>query len=382
MKLSRLLVPLFMLFAVPFTLFAQVTVKGKVTDSKTGEPLAMATIRVKNGNASTVTDINGTFSINAPSAESVISITHVGYQVYESKAGSGNMTVSMAAVSSDLNDVVVVGYGVQKKSHLTGAVGTVDMKNINDLPVGTLSEALRGQLAGVSVSGGYQRPGQPATITVRNPVFFSKDGGNKDPLYVIDDIIRSKADFDLLDASEIESVSVLKDAAGAIYGIVGSNGVIIVKTKRGKIGQSMISYSGSVGFSNAPYKPKMLSAYQQAQYFNSYSGGSKDWDSTATAGLSTYYTPDELDYFKTHNYNWLNDAWQPSFETRHTLNISGGSDKATYFAGASYANMNSNFPGLGYNRYSFRASSDIKLTTGLKLGLSLSSSYSDTKNTF
>src|SRR5690242_8807245 len=133
MKLSRLLVPLLVLFVViPCGLIAQVTVKGKITDSKTGDPVAMATVRVKNGNASTVTDNTGAFTIKAPSAESVISITHVGYQVYEVKAGDGNLTISMTATASDLNDVVVVGYGVQKKSHLTGSVGTVDMKNITD----------------------------------------------------------------------------------------------------------------------------------------------------------------------------------------------------------------------------------------------------------
>jgi TonB-linked SusC/RagA family outer membrane protein len=386
MKLTRLLVPLFVLFVlvIPTGLYAQqVQVKGVITDSKTGQPLSRATVRVKNGTASTITDDNGMFKLTAPSPESIITITYVGYQVYETKVGSGNLTVPLVNLGSDLNEVVVVAYGTQKKIHLTGAVSTLQVSKVEDIPSGNLSESLKGQLVGVNVSGGFARPGQAASISIRNPIFYSKDGGSKDPLYVIDDVIRTKADFDLLDASEIENVSVLKDAAAAIYGILGSNGAIIVRTKRGKIGKSSITYSFSYGLSDAIKMPKMLTGLQQAQYINDYYGGSKNWDSAATSLVSNVYTPDELDYFKTQpNYNWLKTAWQRSFQMRHTLNISGGSDRATYFAGLSYEDQNSNFPGAGYKRYSFRASSDMKLTTGLKLGLSLSGNIADSKNTF
>ena len=369
--------------SVSGSLFAQqVTVKGKVVDSKTNLPLGRATIKVKNSNVSALTDDNGAFTINAPSAESVITVTYVGYAVYETKAGTGNLSISLEGLGTDLNEVVVVGYGTQRKAHLTGSVGAVEMKNIQDIPVGNLSEALKGQIVGVSVSGGFSRPGEAASITIRNPIYFSKDGGSKEPLYVIDDIIRTKTDFDMLDATEVDNISVLKDAAAAIYGILGSNGVILVKTKRGKSGAASISYNASFGMSDAPYMPKMMNGYDQAVYLNNYNAGSKNWDTAATSALPAYYTPDELEYFKTHNYDWLSQAWQKAFEMRHTLNISGGSDKATYFAGFSFSDQNSNFDGLGYKRYSFRSSSDIKLTTGLKLGLSLSANLSDKKNTF
>ncbi|HMT74596.1 MAG TPA: SusC/RagA family TonB-linked outer membrane protein [Chitinophagaceae bacterium] len=385
MKLKRLLTMLFVIAAISVSgsLFAQqVTVKGKVVDSKTNLPLGRATIKVKNSNVSALTDDNGAFTINAPSAESVITVTYVGYAVYETKAGTGNLSISLEGLGTDLNEVVVVGYGTQRKAHLTGSVGAVEMKNIQDIPVGNLSEALKGQIVGVSVSGGFSRPGEAASITIRNPIYFSKDGGSKEPLYVIDDIIRTKTDFDMLDATEVDNISVLKDAAAAIYGILGSNGVILVKTKRGKSGAASISYNASFGMSDAPYMPKMMNGYDQAVYLNNYNAGSKNWDTAATSALPAYYTPDELEYFKTHNYDWLSQAWQKAFEMRHTLNISGGSDKATYFAGFSFSDQNSNFDGLGYKRYSFRSSSDIKLTTGLKLGLSLSANLSDKKNTF
>jgi TonB-linked SusC/RagA family outer membrane protein len=358
-------------------------VSGKVIDQKTGKPLAGVTVRIKNGTESTQTNDAGVFTIKVPSSEAIITITHIGYGIKEIKAGKeSSLSVALTEVANDLDDVVVVGYGTQKRTHLTGSVGTVEMKNVVDIPVGNMSEALKGQIVGVSVSGGFARPGEVATITIRNPLFYSKDGGSKDPLFIIDDIVRSKADFDILDASEIENVSVLKDAAAAIYGILGSNGVIVVKTKRGKAGSTSINYSASYGISNATYMPKMMTGYQQAQYLNDFNGGSKNWDTTATNALAAYYTQDELAYFKTHNYEWLPMAWSSAHNMRHTLNISGGSDKATYFAGFNYNENNSNFPGLGYKRYSFRSSSDIKLATGLKLGLSLSADLGDKKNTF
>ncbi len=245
----------------------------------------------------------------------------------EKKAGSGGQSVSVALseVANELNDVVVVGYGTQKRSHLTGSVGTMSIKAVEDLPVGNLSEALKGQIVGVNVSGGFARPGESATITIRNLYLLFKDGGSKEPLFVIDDIIRSKTDFDLLDATEIESLTVLKDASAAIYGILGSNGVIVIKTRRGKSGAPVISYNGSYGTSDAPRMPSMLNGYQQALYLNSYNAGSKAWDTAATSALAAYYTPDELDYFSKNNYDWLGMAFHSSHNQRHTINVSGGS---------------------------------------------------------
>lgn len=373
---------LFLLSSVQ--IFAQERkVTGKVTNEKGGTPLAGVTVKVKNGTQITQTNDQGEYTIKVPSTESIITFTHVGFGIKELKAGnSGTLSITLATVDNDLEDVVVIGYGSQKRMHLTGSVGTVDMKSVADLPVGNLSEALRGQMPGVSISGGFARPGEVATVTIRNPIYYSKDGGSKDPLFIIDDVVRTKSDFDILDASEIENISILKDAAAAIYGILGSNGVIVIKTKRGKAGSASITYNGSYGISDAPKMPSMMNGYQQAQYMNDYNLGSKNWDTTSAYALAAYYTPDELAYFKANNTNWLPLAWQSSHNTRQSLNVSGGSDKATYFAGFTYNENNSNFPGLGYKRYTFRSSTDIKLTNGLKLGLSLSGDLSDKKNTF
>lgn len=376
------LLQLFLVFSC-VQLFAQSkTVTGKVTDAETGKPMPSVTVSIKGSTVSTTTNEEGDYSIKVPANESVLKFTSVGFTYQELRVGDKTvLNFALAKEQKAMDEVIVVGYGTQKKSHLTGSVGTVDVKSIQDNPVGSLTEALKGQIVGVSVSGGYARPGESAALTIRNPIFLSKDGGSKDPLFVIDDIIRTKADFDLLDATEVENISVLKDASAAIYGILGSNGVVVVKTKRGRSGTPSVNYSSSFGIADGSL-PKMMTGYQQALYLNDYNAGSKNWDTAATSALAAYYTPDELDYFKTHNSDWLKQAWQTSYAMRHTLNISGGSDKATYFAGFTYNDQNSNFDGLGFKRYSFRASSDIKLAAGLKLSLSLSGNLADKKNTF
>lgn len=384
LKKSKLVLLLMLCSFTVLSVMAQErVVTGKVNDQQTGKPLSGVSVKVKNTTTVAVSDEQGNFKVKVPSSESVLSFTYVGYGVYEIKAGlSGNILATLAPSVNNMQDVVVVGYGAKKRIHLTGAVETINMQEVEDLPLGSLSQIIRGQTVGVSTSGGFARPGEPASITVRNPIYFSKDGGSKDPLFVIDDIIRNKSDFDLLDATEIESMSILKDASAAIYGIIGSNGVVVVKTKRGKAGALSVSYNGSYGVSDAPYMPKMLSGFEQAKYLNSYLAGSRAWDMTSTQALAGYYSPDELDYFKNNSTDWLKKAWQSSHNQRHTVNVSGGTDRATFFAGISYNENNSNFDGLGFKRYSFRSSSDIKITKALKLGLSLSGELGDKKNTF
>ncbi|BAV05165.1 TonB-dependent receptor [Filimonas lacunae] len=352
-------------------------ITGKITNEK-GDPLDNATVQVKGSRTSTKTKSDGSYSISVPNDSAVLVFSFVGMAKQEiNVGGKSTLDVKLSTTDTSLDEVIVVGYGTQKRSHLTGAVATVEMKSIQDIPAGNLAEAIKGQMPGVQVSGGYSRPGQPATISVRNPIFFSKDGGSTNPLYIIDDIMREPNDFALLDATEVESITVLKDAAAAIYGIRGANGVIIVKTKRGKSGQAAISYSGSYGITDAVAKPKMMSGYQQAIYLNdlNYAAGKNADD-------PSIYTADELAYFQAHDYNWLDMAWKKASQMRQTINVSGGSDKATYFAGLTYNTQDGNFSGTRYNRYTFRASSDIRVANGLKLGLSLSGSLDENKQVF
>jgi TonB-linked SusC/RagA family outer membrane protein len=351
-------------------------ITGTVRD-KDGNPLEGVTVTVKGQTGSVVTDEKGYYAIKSATGET-LTFTHISFTTREMKVGSDDaLNLSMTKTENPMEEVVVVGYGTQKKIHLTGSVATVDMKQIEDIPVGSMSAALRGTMPGINVAGGYSRPGNPATITVRNPLFLSKDGGKTAPLYIIDDVIRSQTDFNLLDQSEIESFSILKDAAAAIYGIQGANGVIVVRTKRGKSGAPRVNYSGSVGVTDRVFSPKMMSGYEQAVYLNDMYREQK-----INSSDMRYYTQDELEHFAANNYNWLDMAWQKSYQTRHAINVSGGSERATYFAGFTYNTQNGNFDGINYNKYTFRASSDIKLATGLKLGLSLSGALSDNKQVF
>ncbi|WP_218160696.1 SusC/RagA family TonB-linked outer membrane protein [Arsenicibacter rosenii] len=343
-----------------------VSVTGTVRDAQ-GVPVPGANILVKGTKSGTVTDAKGTFKLEVPKGDEVLVISSVGFKTKEVPlAGQAVLNVQLDDDVASINEVVVVGYGTQKKISLTGAVATVDMKNIQDLPVGSLSAALVSQLPGVGVSGGTSRPGDNAQITVRNPIILSKDGGTLRPLYVIDNVVRTEEDFNLLDVSEVEAISVLKDAAAAIYGARSNQGVVVVQTKRGKVGAPKISYSASYGTSDAAMLPKMMNGYQLATYTNDYNfaGGKSATD-------ASIYTQDELDYFKANNTDWLKMAWKPSSVTRHALNVSGGTERATYFAGISYNKQDANFDNIDANKWTFRASADVKVAKGLKAGMTI-----------
>lgn len=380
MKLKRLLAMLFVAAILPGSLLAQVTVTGRITDSKSSAPLPGATIRVKNDKASTTSDANGNFTIKAPSSESVISITYVGYEVYEVKAGDGNLSVSLVNLDTDLNEVVVVGYGAQKKAHLTGAVETIKAKEVDHLPVSNLGAALTGRILGLGVSGGTARPGSTATLTIRNPLSLAKDGGNNNPLYVIDGVVQVTSQglndatlFNSLDPSEVESITVLKDAAAAVYGSRASNGAILITTKRGAAGKTRISYNGSYAINDEAYRTKMMSAYELARYINILNGPN---GANATPGtINRFFSEDELEYFKIIDYDWLDMAWKASYNTRHAFNLSGGTDKTNYFANVSYYTQDGNLGRLEYGKWTYRAGLDAEVAAGLKASLQVSGNH-------
>jgi TonB-linked SusC/RagA family outer membrane protein len=351
-----------------------ITVKGKVL-SEAGEEVPGVTVRVKGIQKGTVTDADGNYTIQVPDGKATLVfsfISHTPIEVPVNDRSAVNVTLKSSVTS--LNETVVVGYGTQQKTHLTGAVATVNVKELEDLPLGNLGATLQGKLPGVSVSGGNGRPGEAASIVIRNPVLFSKDGGTLNPLYIIDDVIRTQEDFNLLDPTEVESISVLKDAAAAIYGARSSMGAIVVRTRRGRAGKVVINYNSSVAINEETSLPTMMSGYEHARYMNDiYFADGK------TADDPLVYTPDELDHFKNNNYDWLRMAWKSSLVTRHALNVSGGTEKATFFAGASYYYQNGNFDNINNNKWTFRASGDVKLATGLKMGLSVSGDLANTK---
>ena len=259
-----------MLFFTASAVAQNQTVTGTVVD-ELGEPVIGATVTVAGTKIATVTDMDGNYSIAAP-AGAKVTISYIGYMPQTVKPGG---TVKLEEDKQTLEEVVVVGYGTQKKAHLTGSVSTVEVDDIQDLANGGLGQSLAGLVNGLSVSGGDARPGENARLSIRDVNSLGEVGSTaQQPLFVIDGYIYPNdvkvgnssqnlgaEAFNNLDPSEIESISVLKDASAAVYGARAANGVILVTTKKGKVGAPSISYSGSIGITNEVTRPKMLSAY-------------------------------------------------------------------------------------------------------------------------
>ncbi|PRD49304.1 SusC/RagA family TonB-linked outer membrane protein [Sphingobacterium haloxyli] len=373
--------------AIHSELFVNVT--GKVIDPD-GNPVIGATVSIKGTTTGTKTDVDGVFRINLPQGDEILVISYVGYKTQEYPVNNQkNVSVTLEPVDA-LDEVVVVGYGTQKKAHLTGAVETVDMEAIQDLPATNIGAALTGRIAGLGVSGGTARPGSKATLEVRTPIPFGKDAGTTEPLYVIDGMIQVNEQnvpestlFNNLDPSEIESISILKDGAAAVYGVRGANGVVLVTTKRGKEGQPKISYNGSYAINDAVSHAKMMNAYEFGQYFNIMNGkNGANVLPTDDNYPNRIFSEDELEHFKTIDYNWLDDAWKASYNTRHALSVSGGSDRATYFGGVTYSKQNGNLGTLDYNKWNFRAGTDVKVSSNFKVALQVSGNEDQLDKTF
>jgi len=379
---------LLMLLACTLTFAQGRKVTGKVIDPSDGSGIPGVNVSIKGVPSNVSTNGDGVFTIQVRSDADVLVFSFIGYVRQQITVGTqANLTVRLVSDNKNLDDVVVVGYGTQKRANLTGSVVDIKASEIEDIPGTNVAAALSGRLLGVGVSGGISRPGSTAKITIRNPNnIFSKDGGSTDPLYVIDGVIQvdgqgkpDATNFGNLDASEIESMSFLKDASAAIYGTRGGNGVVLVTTKRGRTGKPRISYSGSYAINDEAYRTKMMSAYQFGQYMNIMNGPN---GGNKPAGVDNFFTDDELEYFKGIDYDRLEDAWKSSYDWRQTLSVSGGADRATYFANVSYNKQNGNLATLNYNRWNFRAGTDVTVATNFKVGLQVSGNTGDLVKTF
>lgn len=360
------------LFAVPAMAQNQQH-KGQVLDEN-GEPVIGASVVVVGSKGvGTVTDIDGNYTISAPKSAKV-TISYIGYDTQTVPAGGA---IKLQPSDVTLNEVVVVGYGSQKKAHLTGSVATVPMEEIQDLSSGNLSSTLSGMVNGMSVSGGESRPGEAASITIR--------GNSGGPLYVIDGYIYPNevkvgttvenlgaTAFNNLDPSVIENISVLKDASAAVYGSRAANGVILVTTKKGKVGAPQISYSGTFGIADAISKPEMLDSYNYGLLYNAYTAA----DPTRVLDhRRDLFQADELEAMKGLNYDLLDKYWRTAYTQKHSINLSGATEKANYYANISYFDQDGNLGKLDYDRWNFRAGVDAKVTKWMKAGISVSGDY-------
>lgn len=273
--------------------------------------------------------------------------------------------------------------------NVTGAIETLSTDEIKDLSVGSLGDALSGMMSGLHVSSGGGRPGSTPSLQIRQSSIntsvtpTSTRGGDADPspLYVIDDFISTEEAFNNLDVSEVESITVLKDASAAVYGARAAYGVILVKTKRGKVGTPSISYNGQFGFTDALKLPKMLSAYDYGRIYNAARAAGTSTSDTESDNLRTqYFQTDELDTMRGLNYDLVDKEWSAAWTQRHSLNINGGTDKATYFAGASYFSQEGNMGRLDYDRWNFRAGVNANIGKWTKASFQISGDMGEQNN--
>src|SRR5690606_10819216 len=243
---------------------------GKVIDQD-GNPVVGATVLVKGTKSGVQTDENGVFRINLPERNTTIVVTYIGYDVHEvNVAGMTSITIELKP-SDAIEEVIVTGYGTQKRSEIVGSVATITGEELMDIPAPNIAGALRNQIACVGVSEVSGRPGARISLNIRGASTSEaggKIGSTSEPVYIVDGITVSSDVFDALDPSMVDDITFLKDASAAIYGAAGAKGVVLVTTKRGKQGKPSISYNGYLGINDAARKPDFLTAYELAQFLN------------------------------------------------------------------------------------------------------------------
>jgi TonB-dependent starch-binding outer membrane protein SusC len=355
--LKACLLNLFFLFLFTGTLMAQqFKVTGTVKDSRTGDPLIGASVGVKGTTTGTVTDIDGKYSLSISSSTVILTFSYIGYTPQDVPVnGQSQINVNLAPIAIEMDQVVVIGYGTQKKSDLTGSISVVNTKEMSRVATNDVSKALQGKVAGLSVQSGGE-PGAIPLVKIRGISSFN----NTSPLYVIDGVMTPVNDYPM---SDIESMQVLKDAsAAAIYGSRAANGVIIITTKRGQSGKLKINYNGYVGMQNivnrynvctTPEYQKLVNTatYNAAMTYPAYSGLLKD-----TLPFNNPKDP----RFSTTNTDWQKECMKTGMITDHSISLSGGNEKSTFNTSFNYFDQTGTMVGNGpnYKRYSITVSSD------------------------
>ena len=362
--------------------FAQgsVTVTGKVIDS-TKEPVIGAGVTLQGTTTGVAADADGSFTITVPGEASVLEVSALGYVTQAIRVGKQrHLTIVLEDDAQALDATVVVAYGTQTRSTVTGALTTIDVKKLVEAPVADVTNVLAGQMPGVSTVQLTGQPGEDyAEIYIRG--VSSLTDGASSPLILVDGVERP---LNTVDPNEIENLSILKDAAStAVFGVRGANGVIIVTTKRGDAGRPKISASSITGVQVPMSYITQCNSYDFARYYNVYQQN----DGKTDKGL--YFTPEAIEAYRTGsdplmfpNTNWNELLFRKAFvQSKNNINISGGSDKVRYFVSMGYMYQNGllrQMPGLDYdnnykyNRYNYRANLDFKLTesTDMKFNIS------------
>jgi TonB-linked SusC/RagA family outer membrane protein len=396
-RLKYLLVLL--LLACSYVALAQnagIPVKGKITDSK-DSALANVSVTVKGTGRGTTTDATGSFKLTVPSENAVLQITYIGYENQELAVGkTREFTVRLNASSGQLDQVVVVGYGTQRKVTVTGAVASVKGSELEKSPTVNLTNSLAGRLPGITAVQSSGEPGYDgSSIRIRG----TNTLGNTSALIVIDGVPDRAGGMERLNPADIESISVLKDASAAIYGARAANGVILITTKHGKTGKPQLSYDVNVGWSRPTRIPKMANAPEYAQMNNdlvlydqipvdqwtaAYNAFKETGSYTRTNDgvvVKAAFQPTDIQKYKDGsdpwghpNTDWFKTtlkSWSP--QTRHTVQINGGSENVRYLASVGYTNQDAYYKNsaTGYKQYDMRLNLDAKVNKYISTSIGL-----------
>ncbi|WP_417009946.1 SusC/RagA family TonB-linked outer membrane protein [Bacteroides congonensis] len=356
------------LFSVSFVL-AQVLVKGTVKDNL-GEGVPGASVQVKGTSQGTITDLDGKFAFSVPNKNATIVISFIGYVTVEQKVDTQKpMVITLREDTKTLDEVVVVGYQEVRKRDLTGSVAKANMNDVLTAPVASFDQALGGRIAGVNVTSGEGMPGGTMNIVIRGNNSLTQENS---PLFVIDGFpVEDTSASSTLNPSDIESIDFLKDAsATAIYGARGANGVVIVTTKKGKVGRAQLTYDGSFGVQHITRTIPMMDAYEFVKLQN-------EMYPTVVAGsyLMNYEGKQWTleDYRNIDQYNWQDEIFQTAWQQSHTVRLTGGTEGVRYNASLSYYDQDGTLLETGYKRMQGRMNTVVRRG---KLNMSLTTNYS------
>ncbi|MCI1648394.1 MAG: TonB-dependent receptor [Bacteroides sp.] len=333
---SKRVIVLLLVFSLSSIVWAQVKlfVNGKIADSS-GQPLIGVSILIKGTSSGTVSDVDGHFSLSVAKGN-ILSISYVGYVSQEiDVTGHENISIVLKEDTKSLEEVVVVGYGVQKKVNLTGSVSSVNANELKDKPVMSTAQAIAGLAPGLSVLQNSGKPGASATVKIRGTGTFSSAG--TDPLILIDGL---SGNIDDIDPGDIQSLSFLKDAASAsIYGNRAANGVILIETKKGVQGKTTITYSGSCGWQCPTELPDFLPSWQYAEYYNMAMSNMGKQDAYTSEDIQKFKEGSDLDSYPNVNHlKWLLESGS-GFQHQHNVSIRGGNAKISYNLSVGYRNQ-------------------------------------------
>jgi TonB-linked SusC/RagA family outer membrane protein len=347
------LLALLLLLVLAFSAQAQNTLRGKVTDN-VGDPLPGVNILIKGTATGVTTDGSGDYAIEIPAPGSILVFSFIGFSTIEQTVtNQTTLNISLEPSISTLGEIVVVGYGTQKKSDVTGSLVTVNAEALREVPVSNIQQALQGRLAGVEVQRIGTAPGATARIRVRGERSVL---GSNDPLIVLDGI-PFEGNLSDINPDEIANINILKDAsATAIYGSRGANGVMLISTKRGKAGETTLTYSSYIGVTKVARKYDLFNA-EEYQAMRDYTGV---WP----------YTPQEVEGIaQGRNVDWQELMYENGYITNHNIGITGGTEKGSYAVGAGYFKESTILPGQDFERFSLKVSTDSKIGERVKVGL-------------